>query len=218
MISVLVKTYPLIRTWRGRVTVGKKNQSGMTLIEMMVVAGLIAIISYLSLPSVSNYFRLSLESVSRRMASIVKDTYNSALVTGRVHRIVYDFKERKFWVEVGPTSLLLERIDPKNRRSRTPEQEDAAKAEKNQFELEKSITRDKVDLPRGVSYFSIQTEQGPDPIIEGMAYTHFFPHGLTEKTIVRLKDTNNNKISLKIEALTGHTRLYYSHELPEGDT
>ncbi len=44
-------------------------------------------------------------------------------------------------------------------------------------------------LPTGVTFEDIMTQQSPEPVTEGMAYTHFFPHGMIEQTMIHLKDS-----------------------------
>ena len=55
----------------------------------------------------------------------------------------------------------------------------------------------------GVKFKDVYTEQSEDPITEGIAYTHIFPQGLTEKTLVHLEDNGKNQISLVVSNLLG---------------
>ncbi len=143
------------------------------------------------------------------MASTVKETYNSTIMTGNVHRLVYDLKENSFWVESGPSTVLLDTKETKEkeeRRKRFSTPADEAPTAPT-FKLEKSITKKPVSLPRGVSFEDVMTEQGKDPIIEGAAYTHFFPHGLTEQTLIHLKDSSNHRVTLILSTLIGRTQV-----------
>jgi prepilin-type N-terminal cleavage/methylation domain-containing protein len=78
------------------------SSRGFTLIELLVVVALIALISAMVMPSVSSYFQVSLNSATRDIASIVKESYNSTVLTGRVYRVVYDFKKAQYWSESVP--------------------------------------------------------------------------------------------------------------------
>ena len=80
--------------------------------------------------------------------------------------------------------------------------------EVNPFQMDTTVTRKKISLPRGVSYEDVITEERADPIIEGIAYSHFFPRGLTEQTIIHLQDTSQHHASLVITPLLGMTELY----------
>lgn len=177
--------------------------------EILVVVALITLMAVFAFPKVSSMFKMSLNSSTRDMASLVRETYNSTMLTGRVHRLVFDLKEGSYWVESGPMSVLLDTKETKEkeeRRKRFAHADD--KPPPTQFGLEKSLTRKKLSLPQGVLFTDVLTEQSPDPIKEGMAYAHFFPHGLTERTIIHLKDTEGHEISLVISSLVGRTSLF----------
>src|SRR4051812_45884040 len=87
---------------------GMSGAEGFTLIEMMVVVCIIVLISSMAMPSVSSYFQLSLNSATRDLATTIKEAYNSTVVSGKVHRLVYSFKDNNFWVESGPANSLLD--------------------------------------------------------------------------------------------------------------
>ncbi len=181
--------------------------SGFTLIELLVVVALIALIGTFALPSVTNFFKLSLNSATREMASIVKETYNSTAMSGRVHRFVFDFNEQKYWVEAGPQTVLLDTAESREREERRKKFSKKEEPKESEFQLAKGVTRSKKSLPRGVEFEDVITEQSPDPIKSGIVYSHFFPHGLTEQTIVHLKDTSDHHITLIISPILGRTRM-----------
>src|SRR5687768_6203670 len=113
------------------------KEGGFTLVEMMIVVVLITLISVLALPSVSSVFRLSLNASTREMASLVREAYNSAVITKRVHRMAYDLKEGQFWVESGPEGVLLDSTasrELKDRRGGTVTEDDP-----KSFAIDKTI-------------------------------------------------------------------------------
>jgi type II secretion system protein H len=196
------------------------KSSGFTLIELMVVVAIIALVSGLVMPSINSMFKVSLNSTARNLANTIKETYNSTVVTGNVHRIVYDFKAKQFWVEVGPSTALLESKESKERdakrRSIIKEKDKDKNEDKNGgFLLARSVTRKKQNLPAGVEFEDILTQQSPDPAVDGTAFTHFFPNGLAEQTIVRIKDSSDHHASLVISPLLGRTDVYDRYLKPE---
>jgi general secretion pathway protein H len=186
-----------------------KRNHGFSLIEVLVVIAIIALITGIALPTVSSYFQVSLNSASRDLATVIKEAYNSAVLTGKVFRIAYDLKTNQYWVESGPRDALLDTKESKEREERKKKFSSMFSSKpKATFELDATVTRKKLNLPRGVVYEDIVSQQSREPINEGTAYTHFFPNGLSEQTIIHLKDQSKHQASLTVTPLLGNTELY----------
>ena len=182
---------------------------GFTLIELLVVIALIAVMSALVIPSVSSYFQISINSATRDLGGKVKEAYNSTVLTGRVYRLVYDLKNNAYWVESGPTSVLLDTEESaKKSEYRKLHSVKHDEQEVSAFSIDKMITKKHISLPRGVTFEDVITQQSKDPIKQGITYTHFFPHGMTEQTIIHLTDSSHHKASLVISPLVGRTDIW----------
>jgi len=184
-----------------------KNKAGMTLIEVLIVVAMIGLLFTLAVPTVSNIFGLSQKSAIRDLATKAREAFHSTVISGSIHRIVYDITNSQFWVERGPQKVLLDsdesrEKDEQNRSFFDEEKED------NSFSMAKRITSKKISLPSGVIFQDIITQQNIDPVTEGVVYTHFFPHGIIEQTLIHILDSNGRVASLVIEPIAGYTRLY----------
>jgi general secretion pathway protein H len=176
---------------------------------MMVVIGIIVLITVIAMPTVGSYFQLSLNSATRDFASVIKQTYNSTVVTGNVHRIVYDLKENTYWTETGPSDALLDTKESKEKEERRKKFARASEPPPpSHFSLDPDVTRKKKSLPSGVEFEDVVTLQSTEPVTTGLAYSHFFPQGVTEQTIVHLKDQSKHHASLIISPLMGITDVY----------
>lgn len=184
------------------------DRRGFTLTEILVVVALIALLSAVALPSISNLFKVSLRSLSRELATAIRESYNSTVITGRVHRVVYDLDNGQYWVESGPEGALL---DSAAARERKEQEKRWAKSDEvkpdERFKLEKTVTRKKQTLPSGVKFVRVRTDSNRTGVTEGVAYTHFFPQGITEPTVIQLSDSENHAVSLEITSTIGKTRL-----------
>ena len=186
------------------------KHEGFSLIELLIVVAILGLVGLIAVPSISNTFRFSVQSTARELATMIKDASNSAQISGKVHRIAYDLKTNQYWVEsTGEMTMLKSEesvaIDKQtNKRFNTNEEEEAEKAKANGgFRQEPSLTKKKRSLAVGVHFKDVFTEQGNEAITEGIAYTHIFPQGLTEKTLVHLEDTGKNEVSLIVSNLLG---------------
>lgn len=185
--------------------------NGFTLIELLVVVALISVIAFIALPKVTSVLKLSLNSASRNLASHLKEAYNAAVMTGKVYRVAYDLKEHSYWVESGPNTILLHTAETKEkeeRRKRFASKSDQVKDESAEFRIEKTITRKKLSLPRGVEFEDVITEQNKEPQTAGTVYTHIFPHGITEQTVIHLKDTSDHHVTLVISPIAGRIQMH----------
>jgi prepilin-type N-terminal cleavage/methylation domain-containing protein len=198
----------------------RENHSGFTLIELMVVVALIALISVMALPSISSYFQVSLNSTTRELASTIREAYQTTLITGKLHRVVYDLKAGQYWVESGPNTATLDTKESREREERRKRLRFGGKPAEDQpaFSIDKSVTSKKKTLPRGVTFEDVVTEQNQEPQTAetaGTAYTHIFPNGLTEQTIIHLTDTSKHHSSLSVTPLLGRTDVYDNYMKPE---
>ncbi len=186
----------------------------MSLIEIMVVIGLMALLATMAMPGIGSYFRTAMSSTTRELASTVKQAYNSAVMTGQVHRLAFDLKAQEYWVESGPASVTLdtkESIERRERRNRY--RKDGEKETGPDFQMEKSVTKKKIALSRGVTFEDVQNATREEPFTEGTVYTHFFPNGVIEQTLVHLKDESKHFASLVILPLIGKTD-YFDRRIP----
>ena len=191
----------------------RTKSSGFTLLELMIVVAILGLVGLVIIPNIGSTFRFSVQSSAREIATLIKDTSNSAQITGKVHRLVYDLKEQKYWVESTSEMTLLKseesmavEKDHGDRFKKPSEEEEEAK-KNGGFHQESSLTKNKKTLPIGVKFKDIYTEQSEEPITEGLAYTHIFPQGLSEKSLIHLTDNSKNDVSLIVTNLLGRCTI-----------
>jgi prepilin-type N-terminal cleavage/methylation domain-containing protein len=185
----------------------RTHQDGFSLIELLIVVAILGLVGMIAIPSLSNTFRFSVQTSAREIATLVKDTANSAQITGRVHRIAYDLKNDQYWVESTSESTLLKSDESKEKDREHHSVFDADTEKKSGFHQENSLTKKKRSLSLGVKFKDVYTEQGDEAITDGLAYTHIFPQGMSETSLVHLIDTSGNQVSLVVTNLLGRCQI-----------
>lgn len=77
----------------------QKNSSGFTLIEVLIVVALMSLVYSMVLPQFSTNASLAFDSLSR-LSNDVRSAFDTAILTGKNHRLVFDMKSGKYWLEV----------------------------------------------------------------------------------------------------------------------
>ncbi len=182
------------------------NERGFSLIELLIVVAILGLVGMIAIPSISNTFRFSVQSSAREIATLIKDASNSAQISGRVHRLAIDLKNQQYWIESTSQNTLL-KSDESREKEKTQHSFFSSKDENEDksggFHQENSLTKKKRTLAVGVKFQDVYTEQSNDPITDGIAYTHIFPQGMTEKSLIHLVDTSKNEVSLVVSNLLG---------------
>src|SRR4051812_21422530 len=64
-----------------------RNERGFTLIEVLIVIGLIALIMTVAIPSAGIALKVNIQNSSRELASTIRSSYDEAVLRGTVHRV-----------------------------------------------------------------------------------------------------------------------------------
>lgn len=191
--------------------VRRSRQSGFTLIEVMVViaiiAGVLAVASS-SLMSSGTKMRASV----RKLAILPREIRNIARLynmTVRLAIVIDDDKGHSYWVESAPGNVLLMTEEQEFELERlTTAQREAKETHKTNFSLEKRVTRQAVELPRGLYFGHVELTSRKEPVSQGAAYVHFFPQGLAEQAAIHITDRESLNWTITINPLTGQARVF----------
>jgi general secretion pathway protein H len=75
------------------------RQSGMTLIEIVVVVGLIALVYAVAAPDLLLNDQAERQAKISRISEDVRSAYDTAVLSGRAHRLVFDLTTSDYWLE-----------------------------------------------------------------------------------------------------------------------
>ncbi|MBI3541787.1 MAG: prepilin-type N-terminal cleavage/methylation domain-containing protein [Deltaproteobacteria bacterium] len=191
------------------------KSSGFTLIEVLIVVGLMGLIMTLFLPGLGLVLKANINNSARELATLIRAAHDEAVLNGRVHRVAFDLDKNQYWVEVTDERGFLMRTEEQTEAERKLNErrsDEEKEKHKDPFQLATLLTKKKKSLPLGVRFTDVVTSRSKDPIKGGMAYTHVFPFGLLEKTVIHLRDDLERESTLAVSPVTGKSRLFQHYQ------
>jgi general secretion pathway protein H len=187
------------------------SRSGFTLLEVMVVVGIIAAVLAIGAPRL---FRSSdsMRSSIRKIATMTREIRNVSRLFNQTGRLVISMNDEKghsIWVEsaAGMAPLLTEDQEEEMERLTDIQKEGEAKNLKK-FAPEPRVLKEPLRLPRGLFFESVELGSRSEEFTSGTAYIHFFPRGLAEEAAIHLTDRKTLNWTIAINPLTGRADVF----------
>ncbi len=196
----------------------RHSSGGFTLLEMMFVLGLVGLLTSSVVLGFRSFAKSELRGSAAKLAGAIRYLFDRASTTGKIHRLVFDFENGKYWAEVSDDRFFM----PRERETDESRQRDAeAEAERQKQEQEAADNAaaagdsEEVDptkyLPtewkpkrarfemfsekalktvelRNAKLAGLFTPRYAQPISSGKGYLYFFPLGQTEPAVVHVSD------------------------------
>jgi general secretion pathway protein H len=84
-----------------------RSAAAFTLIELMVVLALLGLVMAAAVRGVRSLANSDLRGSASKMAGAIRYMFDRASTTGRVHRLVIDFENGRYWAEVSDDRFYL---------------------------------------------------------------------------------------------------------------
>jgi general secretion pathway protein H len=84
-------------------------QAGFTLLEMMIVLALVALLTGSVVIGFRAFTKSELRGSSAKLAGAIRYLFDRASATGKMHRLVLDFDEGKYWAEASDDRFFAPR-------------------------------------------------------------------------------------------------------------
>lgn len=209
---------------------------GVTLIEMMVVMAVMAVVIAVGAPVLTSVFDLQQRGAAKTLADAYRLLQTEAMLRNVTFRIAYNLDRSTWSVEVGDPSALIF-TDPRSREEWEEEQRRKLKRFTRK-EIESGEASDitdqggrfsglevpgfptKGELPDSCRFAYVYTPQYGDPVTpseqmpeekedERVVYSHIFPDGTMEFTVVRIVDAEDpaDGYTVEVEPFSGQVRL-----------
>lgn len=186
----------------------RNSQRGFTLIEIMIVLGIIAAIVGFGIPRMK-FGSTSIKSVSRDLGVLSREIRNRARLKDKTFRLVFDLdpKKARYWIESanGPVFAPSESQIKKQSELTSVDQEKLAKS--SPFQKDNSILKDEKSLPKPLRFVLVDNGHSENPVESGLAYVYYSPEGMTEHAAIQIANADKNPWTLVINPLTGHADI-----------
>lgn len=192
----------------------RSSRRGFTMIEVMVVVVIIAVASAVALPSFMRSFRGAKMKVGVRTVTMASRLARSTAVLQNQHMALLFFPESSeiemVHIETpsgrGEQSKFVNERDDRRVSGMLGHDEDESALD---AEVPPTISQTLVrELPEGVRItdIEIQDEQGD---FGGNVWVNFYPNGMSDKYVVRLKDEDNKEVEVSVDPISGKVSIDY---------
>lgn len=146
----------------------------------------------------------------RKIAVLTKELRTAARLHASTYRIVFSMDEQKghhYWVESATGhALQLSEAQEKEIEKLTEIQKEGAYKGKSKFTKDDKLGKD-AKLTSGLFFEGIEISGHAKEAVNGLAYVHFFPQGLSDEALIKIGDRKNQHWTIKIHPLTGSAEI-----------
>jgi general secretion pathway protein H len=205
-----------------------RRERGLTLIEIMVAVMLATVLIAVAIPAFNAATDSDLNAVAVKITGASRAAYGEAAIKNVTLRIAYDLDSQAYWIEAFPGTFQIigEERDLEEVRD---EEEEKAEEDKRKKELEDRYAAEEdteaaplvanfvpvqvgfvepQQIPRRLKIKGVRTPQFRQVVTTGKAYTHFFPNGWAERTLVYIEDTGGSVLTLETQPITGRVIIH----------
>lgn len=151
---------------------------------MLLILGVMLAIA---IPRLGNRAYAQLSSETRKMALAFRYLRHAAILNGRTYRLMYDIDNRMYWAEVGEIDAPPVDEEEEDADSALDDQEFFPEAEPEQrFSRDTDGPLGIRRLPEPIGFSDVELPLVAGKVMEGMAYTTFYPDGYVDVSVVHL--------------------------------
>lgn len=187
----------------------KRNNSGFTLVEILLVMGLIAFIIVVGVRKLQSP-NTTIKQAVKQISLISRELHVRSKLSGVTFRLAFEMNGKKsadrLWVEASTqkTTFPSEK-DLKEKRDKRPDPE----KDKSPFSIDKRIGSHGIkELPSNLKIRRVEYTQLENAVSGGMAYVHYLPEGIVEEAAIHIATEDDAlQWTIAIHPLTGRVDL-----------
>jgi general secretion pathway protein H len=183
-----------------------KNNKGFTLLEVLVVLGIIAAVVALGLPRINKNSN-NLKKVVREMGVLGKEIRHRARLMNRTYRLVFEMPPNgthSYFVEFASGPVLAKSAEQMEKEEKLDEKERPA----SPFQRDETILKKIRELPAPFVFGQVESADRGELVTEGKAFIYFLPQGLVEQSLIQITDKKDKTWTLIFNPLTGQSDIF----------
>lgn len=206
----------------------RRRDRGLTLIEIMVAIMLATVVIAITIPAFNAATDSDLNAVAVRISGASRACFGEAAIKNVTLRMAYDLDANAYWVEAFPGTFQIIGEERDLEEARDAEEDLAEDAKRKKEQEDRYGGEEDMEAAPIVATFvpvevgfveaqrmsgrlkikGVRTPQFRQVVTNGKAYTHFFPNGWAERTLVYLEDSGGSVLTLETQPLTGRVIIH----------
>lgn len=181
------------------------SQRGFSLVEVLIVIGLVALITGLGVTSLTGTFRTSAESFARQLSLQISQARDRAYLADKLVRLRVDLAKQTFMIEEASSRHLVPKTPDKDLSER--EKEELAKADANTFTAIPELMGSPKEMPNGLKMTEVTSARLKKPATEGVVDIYFFNNGHNDGATIWFETDEQVSYAIRMHPVTGLTKF-----------
>lgn len=176
----------------------------------MIVIALVALISAVAIPSLSNVLRSSRDEFPRHLALSLREARDRAMLQHKLLRLRLDFDGQQYWFEEAPANYLKPKAA--DRGMSEADKEAQKKSETDSFREVTELAKEKQKIPKGLRLMEVISPRVREPLREGIADVYFYDNGNTDGVTIHFEDEEKVRSAIRLHPITGQSKFMLGYE------
>jgi len=178
---------------------------GFSLIEILIVLGLLALVTTVALPGITGAFRTGADAFARQTALVLGQARDRAMLADKLIRLRIDFEKQTMTLEEAPSNYLVPKAPERPLSGR--EKEEFEKLESEAYAPVATIMKEPRALPKELKIIQVDSPRLKKPATEGLVDIYFFNNGHTDAATIYIKSDEDVYQAIILHPVTGMSRL-----------